>query len=125
MQKMASKDKEYTEEQYRTLMKNNKRVKNAAGVCPDRKNYELIITRRATDTKRKFFQCEICERITTDYGNLLKHCRMHVGDKRYKCCVCGKGFTDSSNRDKHCLAHDENYFWHHSSCRVPCCDKTD
>ena len=122
---MASKDKEYTEEQYRLVMKHhNRRLrKNAPVVCTDKKSYELILIRRATDTKRQFFQCEICGRVTTDYSNLNKHCRIHVGDKRYKCCLCGKAFTDSSVRDKHCLAHNTNYFWYHNNCVTPCCDK--
>ena len=118
------KDVEYTEEQYRIIMKNNKRLKNSTRpVCTDRQSYELIMVRRASDTKRPFFECEICGRVTTDYSNLNKHCRIHTGDKRFKCCVCGKGFTDSSDRDAHCLAHNEYYFRHHNNCDTPCCDK--
>ena len=134
LQKMASssetnnstkqvKDVEYTEEQYRILMKNNKRLKNARPVCTDRQSYELIMVRRATDTKRPFFQCEICGRVTTDYSNLNKHCRIHTGDKRFKCCVCGKAFTDSSDRTAHCLGHSKDYFRHHNNCDTPCVDR--
>ena len=105
------KDGEYTKEQYRIMMKNNKRLKNnTPPVCTDRRSYELIIIRRASDTKRSFFECEICGRITTDYANLNKHCRLHTGDKRFRCPKCGKTFSDSSNRDAHCLGHDKHFF---------------
>ena len=115
------KDVEYTEEQYRIIMKHNKRVrKNAPALHTDKKSYELIMVRQASDTKKTFFQCKICGRVTTDYGNLNKHCRIHTGDKRFKCCLCGKAFTDSSDRTAHCLKHDRNYFWYHNNCRVPC-----
>ena len=116
------KDGEYTEEQYRIMMKNNKRLKNnTRPVCTDRQSYELIMVRRASDTKRLFFECEICGRVTTDYANLNKHCRLHTGDKRFKCCVCGKAFTDSSNRNTHCLDHNKDYFrQHNNNCDAPC-----
>ena len=124
MQKMASVDKEYTEEQYRLVIKHcNRKLRNPHVVCPDKKSYELILIRRATDTKRKFFQCKYCGRVATNYSNLNKHCRIHVGDKRYKCCLCGEAFTDSSVRNRHCLAHNSKYFWYHNNCVTPCCDR--
>ena len=105
------KDGECTDEQYRTMMKNNKRLKNnTPPVCTGKRSYELIIIRKALDTKRPFFECEICGRIGMDYANLNKHCRLHTGEKRFRCPECGKTFSDSSNRDAHCLGHNVLFF---------------
>ena len=103
------KDGEYTEEQYRAMIKNNKRLKNnTPPVCTGRRSYELIIIRRALDTKRSFFECEICGRISMDYRNINKHCRLHTGEKPFKCPECGKTFSDSSQCDVHCLRNHKN-----------------
>ena len=117
-----AKDVEYTEEQYRLIMKHkNKRLRhNTRPVCTDKKSYELIIIRKASDTKRPFYECKICGRVTTDYGNLNKHCRIHTGDKRFKCCLCEKTFTDSSHRSAHCLNHNKYYFRYHNNCGARC-----
>ena len=105
------KERECTDEQYRAMMKNNKRLRNnTPPVCANRRSYELIIVRRALDTKRPFFECEICGRVTMDYANLNKHCRIHTGEKPFKCRVCGKAFSDSSDCDAHCVGH-KNWFF--------------
>ena len=107
------KEQQYTEEQYRAIMKHKPRLrKNTPPVCTNRRSYELIIHRQASDTKKTFFECKICGRVTMDYANLNKHCRIHTGEKPFKCRVCEKAFSDSSDCDAHCLicADKKNYF---------------
>ena len=91
-----------TEEHYREIQKRAKRLrKNAPPDCPNKRSHELILVRRASDTKRLFFECKICGRVTTDYNNLNKHCRIHTGEKPFKCKVCEKTFSNSSGCNAH------------------------
>ena len=34
-------------------------------------------------------------------GNLVKHFRIHIGEKPFGCAKCGKWFTASFGRDSH------------------------
>ncbi|ORY20087.1 hypothetical protein LY90DRAFT_434650, partial [Neocallimastix californiae] len=46
-------------------------------------------------------QCDICFKSFSRKYDLIRHRRIHTGDKPYKCKVCGKGFTRSDHRDLH------------------------
>ena len=95
-----------TEEQYRTIQKQIPRLRpNTPPVCKNKRSYKLITRRKASDTGKVFYDCLICRKITNDYGNLNKHCRIHMGEKPYHCTVCGKAFSDKSDYDVHYRLH--------------------
>ena len=102
------KEQQYTEEQYRAIQKQIPRLRNnTPPVCTNRRSYEFIIRRQASDTGKTFFECEICGRVTTDYSNLNKHCRLHTREKPFKCNECKKAFSDRSDYDVHCRTHGD------------------
>ena len=80
---------------------NSKTKTQHAPVCKNKRSYELITRRTASDTGKVFYKCQICRKITNGYGNLNKHCRIHTGEKPYHCTVCGKAFSDKSGYDVH------------------------
>ena len=76
---------QYTGEHYRMIQKHTPKLKkNTPPVCINKRSYELIIRRQASDTGEPFFECEICGKVTTEYGNLNKYCRIHMGEKPYQ-----------------------------------------
>ena len=102
------KEQQYTEEHYRAIQKHTPRLRNnTPPICTNRRSYELIIRRQASDTGKTFFECEICGRVTTDYFNLNKDCRLHTGEKPFKRNECEKAFSDRSDYDVHCRTHGE------------------
>ena len=102
----ASEEQQYTEEHYRTIQKQFPRLRNnIPPVCRNKRSYELISRRTASDTGKVFYECQICRKITDDYTNLNKHCRLHTGEKSFRCSVCGKAYSDKSNYDIHNRIH--------------------
>ena len=60
-----------------------------------------------THTKVKAHECDICKKKFSLKGNLVKHFRIHLGEKPYGCAKCEKWFTQVSTRDKHIRTHKE------------------
>ena len=56
-------EQQYTEEQYRTIQKQTPRLRNIPPVCSNKRSYKLIIQQTASDTRKPFYECEICGKL--------------------------------------------------------------
>lgn len=66
--------------------------------------------------KQPTHTCEFCNRRFNESSNLIKHRRIHTGQRPYKCTFCGKDFTQSSNLNVHKRICKGQYFSRTSSC---------
>ncbi|MEE6483351.1 hypothetical protein FKM82_013521 [Ascaphus truei] len=51
------------------------------------------------------YKCSECERAFSVKTYLIKHKRIHTGERPYKCSVCGKDFTQKSTLNVHFRTH--------------------
>ena len=60
----------------------------------------------ATETIiRGIQQCGFCGRICYSRSDMVKHQRIHTGEKPYKCEKCGKSYRTTSHLNRHKVTH--------------------
>ncbi|XP_025205920.1 gastrula zinc finger protein XlCGF71.1-like [Melanaphis sacchari] len=59
------------------------------------------------EDSKKCFICDVCNASFIQKHHIVRHCRIHTGEKPYKCKVCCKSFRDQSNLQNHQNIHTE------------------
>ena len=51
------------------------------------------------------FKCHVCYKTCTSKADLVRHERIHSGERPFQCDICNKSFALKSNLDRHEKTH--------------------
>lgn len=65
---------------------------------------------------KKQFKCDHCQYNCNYKSHLIRHARIHTGERPYRCDICRKGFTQMSDIKRHKVTHTNLIPFHCRGC---------